>query len=190
MRGVYRPRRTGAPGTGGSSPHARGLQRARVHPRLHGRIIPACAGFTLVGFWVPRRPWDHPRMRGVYRATVWPPLQPTGSSPHARGLQLCGLGVDRGLRIIPACAGFTPAGAGRRPRGPDHPRMRGVYPGSPVPPALPSGSSPHARGLLGEGVAVVTGDGSSPHARGLHLAILGIPTVLESTTPRFPSLLT
>ena len=32
--------------------------------------------------------------------------------------------------------------------------------------------------------------GSSPLARGLHLAILGIPTVLESTTPRFPSLLT
>ena len=32
--------------------------------------------------------------------------------------------------------------------------------------------------------------GSSPHARGLRLAILGIPTVLESTTPRFPSLLT
>ena len=52
----------------------------------------------------------------------------------------------------------------------DHPRTRGVY-------------------IRYEDVA--PGDvGSSPHARGLPLAILGIPTVLESTTPRFPSLLT
>ena len=70
-----------------------------------------------------------------------------GSSPHARGLRDLTLlhGVAEG--IIPARAGFTPAGAGRRPRGSDHPRTRGVY----TPPSGPSpastGSSPHARGL-------------------------------------------
>ena len=47
------------------------------------------------------------------------------------------------------------------------------------------------RGVYGRPVAeFIISVGSSPHARGLHLAILGIPTVLESTTPRFPSLLT
>ena len=72
--------------------------------------------------------------------------------------------------IIPACAGFTRSSVSLMSVIPDHPRMRGVY--------------PHTR-FTSCGVR-----GSSPHARGLHLAILGIPTVLESTTPRFPSLLT
>ena len=72
-RGVY-----GAPGWGaaaktGSSPLARGL-RGNVeicHDRF--RIIPARAGFTSVPAACPTATWDHPRSRGVYRTTRFPP---------------------------------------------------------------------------------------------------------------------
>ena len=93
-----------------------------------------------------------------------------GSSPHARGLQAAGEEALAPVGIIPARAGFT---ARHYPYGipdPDHPRTRRVY-------TVIHDIKP------GPG-------GSSPHAQGLPLAILGIPTVLESTTPRFPSLLT
>ena len=131
----------------GSSPHARGLlSTAMITPTIM-RIIPACAGFTRRLSDVRHDNSDHPRMRGVYVSVAgslgsWP-----GSSPHARGLHQGGDALGGGLRIIPACAGFT------RPRwhapryAPDHPRMRGVYSKSSDQDGPPTGSSPHARGL-------------------------------------------
>ena len=58
--------------------------------------------------------------------------------------------------IIPARAGFTIMWPGKRKRGTDHPRSRGVYARPPSPPSSATGSSPLARGLLfaGEGLAV------------------------------------
>ena len=70
-----------------------------------------------------------------------------GSSPLARGLPQ---GFDEarvGGRIIPARAGFTDLRAHRRPRGPDHPRSRGVYSLMDLLASSMVGSSPLARGL-------------------------------------------
>ena len=65
-RGVYpRPRRRGS-SSWGSSPLARGLHRiARMSANGIG-IIPARAGFTLLGPGLRRPGPDHPRSRGVY----------------------------------------------------------------------------------------------------------------------------
>ena len=111
----------------GSSPLARGLPRRRRPRGDPERIIPARAGFT-----------DH----GLHRG-----LDPAGSSPLARGLHPRGLHGDPAVGIIPARAGFTGPPHGRDTGRPDHPRSRGVYPGSPSGIVPPSGSSPLARGL-------------------------------------------
>ena len=106
-RGVYPTMTRRAQSRLGSSPLARGLPSA--HPVVEALvgIIPARAGFTKSS----RRPTtgrrDHPRSRGVYRASARSMAQRTGSSPLARGLPQAGAeGGDR-LGIIPARAGFT-----------------------------------------------------------------------------------
>ena len=170
MRGVYHALHNRVALQLGSSPHARGLLAPVPHSGDKGRIIPACAGFTSPMNRSVQTAQDHPRMRGVYpviSATVSPM---PGSSPHARGLRRLLPVGGGGLGIIPACAGFTAAHCVPITLAGDHPRMRGVYCAMPL--------------------SRLVAWGSSPHARGLRLAILGIPTVLESTTPRFPSLLT
>ena len=101
-----------------------------------------------------------------------------------------------GNRIIPACAGFTAGVPGSGRGRPDHPRMRGVYPGYTPGRDVYHGSSPHARGLrrhtmcrshlLGI-IPACAGftpcyarkryqcGGSSPHARGLRGHVVGVP---------------
>ena len=124
------PRRPSMTPTAGSSPLARGLRCGHGRPACSPRIIPARAGFTR-----PRRP----------------SMTPTaGSSPLARGLR-CGHGRPAcSPRIIPARAGFTRPTRSPRTRSGDHPRSRGVY-RRPRPRSRGcAGSSPLARGLLGE----------------------------------------
>ena len=110
----------------GSSPHARGALPGSTGRDGHARLIPACAGSTVL---YPRTADDdpaHPRMRGEH-----------DRHPYPRG-------VLRGL--IPACAGSTrPLGASSV-TGWAHPRMRGEHlrPAASRPRLL--GSSPHARG--------------------------------------------
>ena len=129
MRGVYRVFVGYRFGNRGSSPHARGLLEEIVRGEADGRIIPACAGFTTAATAPPPRRRDHPRMRGVYPSPVDTATISPGSSPHARGLHPQG-GRGPGRRgIIPACAGFTAGVSGSGRGRPDHPRMRGVYPG-------------------------------------------------------------
>ena len=169
-RGVYSQSSQSRGSSAGSSPHTRGLRVRGDQPATGIRIIPAHAGFTSTH---PRRHHlapDHPRTRGVYVSSGPHQARSPGSSPHTRGLLARQVREDLGGRIIPAHAGFTGRTARRSRRAGDHPRTRGVY-------------QCRLRPLT-------IGVGSSPHTRGLHLAILGIPTVLESTTPRFPSLLT
>ena len=149
MRGVYPGCGDPVVGEPGSSPHARGLRDGAIEDLVKEGIIPACAGFTQM--LVQRAVWrgDHPRMRGVYHDAVHDLVGMAGSSPHARGLPPC---VDRRQDqggIIPACAGFTGDLAGMAFILRDHPRMRGVYAGSPSAPPPTTGSSPHARGLPG-----------------------------------------
>ena len=133
----------------GSSPHARGPQPRPRFSRQHIGIIPACAGSTQGG--QRRRPGygDHPRMRGVHLGIrIWITGR-LGSSPHARGPQQSVWTADEKNRIIPACAGSTAPAAGNQTADQDHPRMRGVHYGRDSSYERHGGSSPHARGPLG-----------------------------------------
>ena len=151
----------------GSSPLARGLRREGQRGCDGGRIIPARAGFTRARPRAWRRLPDHPRSRGVYAlGRVWTE-NPVGSSPLARGLPRRGLRLSRFPRIIPARAGFTTRGRGPPPAPRDHPRSRGVYPGSSRRARCPP-DHPRSRGVYNHTVDVYKRlYGSSPLARGL-----------------------
>ena len=132
----------------GSSPHARGTQRAASPIATAARIIPACAGNTRRDG--RRRSWgsDHPRMRGEHPDMPHASHGAHGSSPHARGTHLY-IELQRSTaRIIPACAGNTLRGHPDCATSPDHPRMRGEHLLEAVELARVCGSSPHARGTL------------------------------------------
>ena len=128
--GFTRAGRCARPASRGSSPLARGL-----HEPLGGRggpvgIIPARAGFT--GPALADRPTGR------------------GSSPLARGLLFSSRFSWVGRRIIPARAGFTSALSVVSVIGSDHPRSRGVYAPYGAYGWGDEGSSPLARGLLGD----------------------------------------
>ena len=133
---------------GGSSPLARGLLVFEPVRHQYRRIIPARAGFTAGGPVLVGGHGDHPRSRGVYRATEAAISLREGSSPLARGLRggVIGGGVEQ--RIIPARAGFTRRRRWWRSWPWDHPRSRGVYPTIWRRRPAGPGSSPLARGLL------------------------------------------
>ena len=171
----------------GSSPHARGLRMLPVnivgvpvdHPRTRGvyqglgpgraldlRIIPARAGFTAPRRRTPSPTRDHPRTRGVYPYAVCDPGWGQGSSPHARGLRSSSSRPPRAPGIIPARAGFTRSRPRQRGGGRDHPRTRGVYTPPPDPSPTITGSSPHARGLLGDSGRLIRGVGIIPARAG------------------------
>ena len=146
-RGVYSSSVSPSGTLLGSSPLARGLRDLALLHRLPEGIIPARAGFTS-GTPSPSRSWsDHPRSRGVYAPGTASASWLKGSSPLARGLR--GVGGDRAgpAGIIPARAGFTPAGHRILQERWDHPRSRGVYSTPLVGTPPRSGSSPLARGL-------------------------------------------
>ena len=130
----------------GSSPHARGAPADESPIAIASGIIPACAGSTLAGRFVPLCWWDHPRMRGEHATCTATPLISTGSSPHARGA----LNSNRSARvcagIIPACAGSTTESRSRGRGLRDHPRMRGEHFCISMRIYSLVGSSPHARG--------------------------------------------
>ncbi len=86
-------------------------------------------------------------MRGVYRAFLEEGGLSKGSSPLARGLPIRGCSHRNARRIIPACAGFTPAFSRSLKNTPDHPRLRGVYAFLMATQGWCAGSSPLARGL-------------------------------------------
>jgi len=126
-RGVYTRKIFPVTSIAGSSPLARGLLGMVGSLAGGNRIIPARAGFTIEAREYSPGREDHPRSRGVYRASPDSSTPCTGSSPLARGLRECdGLRVGD-ARIIPARAGFTPRGLPVRHRREDHPRSRGVY---------------------------------------------------------------
>jgi len=178
-RGVYGRRRGCARPARGSSPLARGLPPGiRARPDRVG-IIPARAGFTTPSTTRTRRPWDHPRSRGVYPVTARAHWPPQGSSPLARGLLPPPWRRRAGRRIIPARAGFTDSQRGPGESVQDHPRSRGVYASPWAAPNSPSGSSPLARGLHGAAGVGVEHDGIIP-------ARAGFTTIATSPPPRRP----
>ena len=115
-----------------------------------GGIIPARAGFTSTMSPFSLMAADHPRSRGVYRLPKGDIPRLAGSSPLARGLRSdhSQAGVRGG--IIPARAGFTFNAVSQIKEGEDHPRSRGVYRDFMRKPLADPGSSPLARGLLGD----------------------------------------
>ena len=109
----------------GSSPHARGTLEEQFVIWRPIRFIPACAGNAGTRSTARGAASVHPRMRGerdIVRAHV---NSANGSSPHARGTRVVGMGLDQGDRFIPACAGNAKATIVRRISGRVHPRMRG-----------------------------------------------------------------
>ena len=146
-RGVYTISIPLLPHERGSSPLARGLLHDLADPHQVLGIIPARAGFTRPLSRPAPASTDHPRSRGVYKLKELSPILGPGSSPLARGLLALRHLVFRGLRIIPARAGFTPDRSGPPDGLRDHPRSRGVYANCVHAAALLVGSSPLARGL-------------------------------------------
>ena len=76
-----------------------------------------------------------------------PGTRAAGSSPLARGLPHVRTAFLVPGGIIPARAGFTPAGSAGHERPRDHPRSRGVYATEEATTSIWAGSSPLARGL-------------------------------------------
>ena len=70
------------------------------------------------------------------------------------------------VRIIPARAGFTRSVTVMVTHWSDHPRSRGVYSGLSTDQAVSAGSSPLARGLLDDVVAITVGDRIIPARAG------------------------
>ncbi len=81
------------------------------------------------------------------------PISPArgGSSPRVRGTRCSRPATMYRARFIPACAGNTRFGAGRRARELVHPRVCGEHIGIVVLVALGAGSSPRVRGTRGSG---------------------------------------
>ena len=169
------------PPTPGSSPLARGGPWGATSGTATWGLIPAGAGRTPA--WTSLGPESsaHPRWRGEderfpRQGGPWP-----GSSPLARG----GLGrrrQDAGVpRLIPAGAGRTRRGCGRRPCTRAHPRWRGEDQHHLKIGADGAGSSPLARGgrdlhdlvpvtrgLIPAGAGRTPSPGRPPRSRGAH----------------------
>ena len=130
----------------GSSPRVRGKRGRRHRPLQHRRLIPACAGKTVL---CSHRmcPWEaHPRVCGENSLTEISSKLTTGSSPRVRGKPSLSIGNPRGDRLIPACAGKT----------------RGHFPNRYSVRAHPRVCGENRLGLLGR----VSIRGSSPRVRG------------------------
>ena len=145
-RGEHVPGRGRAQVFGGSSPLARGTQRAALAPRGVRRFIPARAGNTLATGFGHRVQPVHPRSRGEHHGAPPAGRDPDGSSPLARGTRRGRHAVLPPVRFIPARAGNTASSPGRPFPRQVHPRSRGEHrPPAPAGPD-PDGSSPLARG--------------------------------------------
>ena len=145
-RGVYLATAWGRQVRRGSSPLARGLLRGHAYEAPGRGIIPARAGFT---------------------SAVCPGrARRAGSSPLARGLRGAARGGVGSDRIIPARAGFTHQSGGCGPASGDHPRSRGVYKFNSLSDEQFWGSSPLARGLLGNKMVYAGESGIIPARAG------------------------
>ncbi len=130
----------------GSSPHVRGTRDALLELLQLSRIIPACAGNTSYAVAAVSLEGDHPRMCGEHAWTQGAVDGAWGSSPHVRGTLSRIMPSNRGVGIIPACAGNTGFVRCRASQPWDHPRMCGEHPTAETISRTVSGSSPHVRG--------------------------------------------
>ena len=130
----------------GSSPRVRG-KRPGIPPAgtAHG-LIPACAGKTRSIARLRAPSAAHPRVCGE---NSWLPSETSttlGSSPRVRGKPPAQRPQRHQVRLIPACAGKTPARPGTRRAPSAHPRVCGENSTKPDGVYLTWGSSPRVRG--------------------------------------------
>ena len=130
----------------GSSPLTRGKLPHRTQEVQAAGLIPAHAGKTVGARGSAVSVAAHPRSRGENGAAHTRLSRQPGSSPLTRGKLLDAAQEVSELGLIPAHAGKTHSGAGRRwvPRA--HPRSRGENPYGNSPPPVNLGSSPLTRG--------------------------------------------
>ena len=121
---------------------------ARAPHQAQSGLIPAHAGKTEVGGGFDGVHWAHPRSRGENQLASSRPSQARGSSPLTRGKPSAPRRNRRGARLIPAHAGKTRGGRGRRPHLRAHPRSRGENRSGRTARELRRGSSPLTRGKL------------------------------------------
>ena len=130
----------------GSSPRVRGKQVLGLTWECVDRLIPACAGKTLLNRWGSDSVWAPPRVCGENPAPGYVTSYTAGSSPRVRGKRK-GNAMRRYLsRLIPACAGKTAAARCTRACGGAHPRVCGENFSAGVFDNDHLGSSPRVRG--------------------------------------------
>ena len=132
----------------GSSPRARGTLPRRDFASSAHRFIPAGAGNTSVDPLVGRRQTVHPRGRGEHGDVGIAQLNPSGSSPRARGTRWPNVTRPRRHRFIPAGAGNTTDISSFGQANSVHPRGRGEHIDLHAARLPGIGSSPRARGTL------------------------------------------
>ncbi len=152
--------------TRGPTPHARGPRVNTLIPDSLMGTNPACAGTTGEPGTPRRASRDQPRMRGDHTPAVSFRLGEAGPTPHARGPQQRPAGHRVRPGTNPACAGTTSTPCVPRPRSRDQPRMRGDHRHPWIFPFLMEGPTPHARGPLIAGAAIVTVLGTNPACAG------------------------
>ncbi len=131
----------------GSSPRVRGMLITPPSGRGTRGIIPACAGNAPAQAPPSPASPDHPRVCGECLMPV--PLMPPrpGSSPRVRGMQASHDAPDKGIRIIPACAGNALGSRLGLGMPGDHPRVCGECRRARRRRRPCRGSSPRVRGM-------------------------------------------
>ena len=138
------------PRQGGSPPRMRGRDHHDRGEHPQQGITPAYAGKSPQCPLCRMRPWDHPRVCGEERCSLWSFWECGGSPPRMRGrvgVAVHGVGV---LGITPAYAGksLESRWASTAPR--DHPRVCGEEPVEQNIAGVDLGSPPRMRGRVFE----------------------------------------
>ena len=130
----------------GSSPQVRGRRRHPLNLRTTGGLIPAGAGQTCFGQFLPVHLRAHPRRCGADCSAVPPESLRGGSSPQVRGRLVLETRRRRGPGLIPAGAGQTQCHALEQSNPRAHPRRCGADDYGLAPNDAYAGSSPQVRG--------------------------------------------
>ena len=150
----------------GSPPLARGIRGTIFCPAASARITPACAGNTMGCTRSYLTRWDHPRLRGEYKAVHFFLDDYQGSPPLAQGIRSTKSSGISCIRITPACAGNTPNLSSSPKMYRDHPRLRGEYLRSTRACMSGLGSPPLARGIQKSERRKQSGRGITPACAG------------------------
>ena len=157
----------------GSSPRVRGKRHRRVVDGVERGLIPARAGKTPRGGRHDRHGRAHPRACGENTTPTPENARAVGSSPRVRGKRGRGREGRRLRGLIPACAGKTTEPTPSRENWRAHPRVCGENAYSRATRSASSGSSPRVRGKLVQQGQILVRHGLIPACAGKTLRLLG-----------------